>query len=156
MRPELSMDEYHSLWWLILYTRRAMRKVRAKELAKLHISPEESGVLFLSQALGHDATPAEISRWLLREPHSVSSLITRMEKEGLVIKVKDLKRKNMLRVEPTSKGKRAYEESEKTHSIHRIISALSKDQRRQLRTHLETLLDKSLEELGIVERIPFT
>ncbi|MFC1955946.1 MarR family winged helix-turn-helix transcriptional regulator, partial [Chloroflexota bacterium] len=123
-------DEYHALWWLVLYTRRAMHKVRTKELSQVGISNEEAAVLLVSHILNSRATPAEISRWLLREPHSISSLLHRMETKGLVKNVKDLKRKNMIRVEPTAKGKQAYDESEKRHSIHRIISALNNEQRK--------------------------
>jgi len=73
--------------------------------------------LFVVQSTRERATPSEISRWLLREPHSTSGLITRMEKDGLVTKVDDLERKNMLRVAMTEKGREAYEKSTDRESI---------------------------------------
>ena len=78
------IDQDYKIWWLILGMRRAMHKARAKELFQYGITPEEASVLFVVNAIGDKATPAEVSRWVLREPHSVSSLLSRMEKDRLV------------------------------------------------------------------------
>lgn len=47
-----------------------MFKARDKELRKYNISVRQAGVLFVTQAIGRKATPAEISRQLLRRSHS--------------------------------------------------------------------------------------
>ena len=97
-------DKDYELWWLILHVRRAMRKIRAKELWQYGITPEESAVLVAVKGIGDEATPARIARRLLREPHSISTLLSRMEKKGLVRKDKDLERKNLVRVTLTERG----------------------------------------------------
>ena len=144
-----STDEEYKLWWLILHMRRAMRKARARELFQYGISPEEAAVLFITQTRGPRVTPAEISRCILREPHSTFGLLSRMEKKGLVKKVKDLDKKNLIRVVLTEKGRKAYYQSTKRESINKIVSSLSKEERQQLRKLLEKLRDKAFEELGI-------
>jgi len=148
-------EEDYQLWWLILYTRRAMHKARARELLQYGTTPEEAAVLFIIHYVGWRTTPSEISRWLGREPHTISELIRRMEKKGLVSKTKDLERKHMVRVAMTEKGQEAFHQSLKRESIHRIMSAISKKQCRQMTRCLEKLWDKALEELGISQKPPF-
>jgi len=48
-----------------------------------------------------------------------------MARRGLVKKVKDLDRKNLVRVVMTEKGKKTYELSTKRGPIHRIMSTLN-------------------------------
>ena len=148
MKDFLQEDEDFELWWLILSMRRAMHKARARELSQYGITPEEAAVLFVVQTVGRRATPAEISRWLLREPHSISGLIQRMEKEGLVKKVKDLDRKNLVRVALTEKGQQAYYQSAKRDSIHQIMSSISKEERQCIRASLDRLGIRRLRRLG--------
>lgn len=132
-----------------------MYRAREKELFQIGLTPEQAAVLFVVQSTGPRVTPADISRYLLREPHSVSGLLSRMEKDGLIKKVKDLERKNLVRVALTEKGEDAYRQSSKRESIHRIMSGLSKEERQQVRASLEKLWNKALEELGGDSKAPF-
>ena len=149
------VDKDYEMWWTILHMRRTMRKVRAKELFRYRITPEEAAVLFVVQAAGPRVTPAEISRWILREPHSTFGLLQRMEKKGLVRKAKDLERKNLVRVLLTEKGREAYAKSDERISIHKVMSSLSEEEQEQLRTLLDRLWSRALEELGIEFKPPF-
>lgn len=142
-------DEYFRLWALIHRTRKAILKARSRELAKVGISVSEAGVLFVVRAIGTKATPAEISRWLMREPNSVSTLTDRMQKKGLVKKVKDLDRKNLVRIEITEKGQQAYDLSTKRGSINRMLSVLSEAECRHLSLYLDKLWIAGMAELGI-------
>jgi len=150
----LSTDQNHDLWTLLAQTRDAILKVRQKELHRVSISATQTTALSAIQAIGDKATPAQISRWLFREPHSVSGLLSRMEKEGLVRKVKDLDRKNLVRVELTEIGYQAYHRSMRQESIHKIVSSLSAEQCQQLTSCLQTLRNEALKELGIEPRMP--
>jgi len=89
--------DYH-LWIFLHRTSHIVLRAREKELAQYGISTAKAAVLDIVRAIGHKATPALISRHLLREAHSVSGLLSRMEKEGLVNKVQDLDRKNLVRI----------------------------------------------------------
>ncbi len=135
--------------------RRAMHKARAKELSKYGITPEEAALLAVVNTLGNKATPSEISRWLLREPHSTSGLLKRMEKDGLVRKSKDLKRKNMVRVAITAKGKKLHKQSIERQSIHRIMGSLSERECHQLLESLQKLRIAALKEIGVEGMMPF-
>ncbi len=155
MESLLSEDQGYELWWLILHMRRAMYKARTRELLQYGITPEEAAVLLVVRSIGQRATPAEISRWLLREPHSVSGLLRRMEKKGLLKRVKDLERRNLIRVTITKKGREAYNQSTERGSIHRIVSAISKEDCQKMKVCLEKLWVKALEELGTDYKPPF-
>ena len=98
MRNSSSVKEDFTLWVLLRQAKDAVFKATGKELSRYGISPEQAGVLSIVQSLDNKATPAEISRWLLREPHTVSGILSRMEKKGLLRKTTDLDRKNLVRV----------------------------------------------------------
>ncbi|MBU2535219.1 MAG: winged helix DNA-binding protein [Chloroflexi bacterium] len=152
---DFTEDKDYELWMLLAQAREAMYKARQKELRRYNLSPRQSAVLFIIRAIGDKVTPAEISRRLLRESHSVSEIISRMEKQGLLKKVRDLDRKNLVRIELTEKGSEAYSQAIKRDSIHKIMSALSDEERRQFSTMLITIRDRALKESGKELRTPF-
>ena len=154
MEEILFGDEDYRLWMLLWHVQDAIYKAREKELSKYGISPMKASVLFTIQIVGHRATPAEISRWLPRKPHAVSTLLTRMEKDGLVQRTKDLERKNLVRISMTEKGQQICSESNKRESIHLIMSSLSEEERRQLMSLLFTLRDTALEQLTTNSKPP--
>ncbi len=147
MEKEVMVDEDFGMWWLILRTRRAMHKVRSSELNEYKITAEEAAALFAINTIGNGPTPTQISRFLLREPHTIVMLLQRMQKNGLVAQAKDTKRKNLTRVTITEKGREAYVKSMVRKSIHNIMSVISEDEQQQLKVIMMKLLNKSLEEL---------
>ncbi|MCR4394613.1 MAG: winged helix DNA-binding protein [Dehalococcoidales bacterium] len=148
-------DEDHDLWVFLTHTRYAIYRAREKELQRYGISPEQAGVLFIVQALGNRATPSEIARFIVRQPHTVSALIERMEKKGFIKKVHDLDKKNLVRVSLTEKGQKTYEYSTKRGPIHRIMGVLNAEERAQLLKILEKLNNQARKELGLDEdRLP--
>jgi DNA-binding MarR family transcriptional regulator len=142
-------DEDHDLWMLLTHTRYAIYRSREKELQRYGVSPEQVGVIFIVQALNNKATPSEIARLILRQPHTVSALIERMAEKGFVKKVHDLDRKNLVRVSLTEKGQKVYEHSTKRGPIHRIMSTLTDGERTQLRHLLEKLHGQARKEIGL-------
>ena len=157
MKNNVALAQDCELWMLLHQTCDAIIKARENALRKqVGISRMQASVLFIVKAVDGPATPAEISRWLFREPHSVSGLLNRMEKDGLVKKVKDLERKNMIRVAITEKGEKAYHQSGEVTVVPEILSCLSQKKRENLRAYLETLRNRALEELREEHpRLPF-
>jgi DNA-binding MarR family transcriptional regulator len=142
-------DEDQDLWFLLTHTRYAIFRAREKELQRYGVSPEQVSLLFVVQALGNKATPAALSRHILRQPHTVSALVDRMARRGLVKKVKDLDRKNLVRVVITEKGQKTYELSTKRGPIHRIMGSLDAKEKKEFRAYLERLLSKARKEIGL-------
>jgi DNA-binding MarR family transcriptional regulator len=150
-----SVDQDLNLWALFRQTREAMFKARGKELEKYGISSTQAAVLFTIQNIGKSATPAEISRRLIREPHSISGLLSRMEKQGIIKRVKDLPKRNMLRISLTAKGKELYKLTAKRDSMHEVFAVMSPEEKNILWGYLERLRDRSLKLAGIGYEMPF-
>ena len=155
MNSKKSHDPNFETWILLAQTRRAMFRARNEKLLKFGISPRQAAMMFMILKLGEKATPSELARCLFREPHSVSELVERMEKAGLVRRVSDLAKKNLVRVELTDKGRDIYERSVSEEPVHRILASLSKEEHYQLRTLFGKLWDGAVKELGIEKREPF-
>lgn len=130
-------------------------RIRARELAPAGISAIEAAALFALANARQATTPAEISRWTLRESHSTSKLLQRMEAKGLVTRSSDLERRNLVRVAMTDEGRKAYEHSLKRETVPDAMTCLVPSEREQLDVLLRKLLQASLTELGIKRDIPY-
>ena len=155
MKDSVSNDQELELWVLLAQARMSMLKVRRKELRQLKISTSKGLVMTALQFIGDKATPAQISRWLFQEPHSISELLSTMESEGMIRKVRDLGRRDQLRVVLTEKGHEICHQELKIGSIRRMISALSAEERQLLRSCLLKLRKSAIKELGPRYELPF-
>ncbi|MFC2020977.1 hypothetical protein ACFLU1_04200, partial [Chloroflexota bacterium] len=75
--------------------------------------------------------------------------LARMEKRGLIKKVKDIKRKNIVSVEVTEKGYEAYNETTSRESIKGIMTVLNNDEMVELWSHLSKIRNRTMERLGM-------
>jgi DNA-binding MarR family transcriptional regulator len=148
MDDSLILDDYYRLWLLLSQTRSAIFKVRHKKVGQ-YLHPNQAAALVSIWALDGKITPAMLARRLFLEPHSVSELIVRMEKKGLVHKSRDSKRGNVVRISITRKGRDVCAQVMGQDLIHKIVSALSDKQREQLKSCLMILHTEALKELGI-------
>ncbi len=153
MKKKLYNDDDRNLFILLAQVRHLVVRARNKELKTYGLTSMYAMVLFVVQAIGTKATPATISQWTLRESQTISDLLRRMEKKGLVRLTKDLARKNQIRVSLTRKGKLAYERSINRRSINNVISSLSTEEKQQLGSYLRKMRQVALEQLRI-ELIP--
>jgi DNA-binding MarR family transcriptional regulator len=154
LRDSLSMDEDTKLWVLLSESTDVVLRAWQKELNQYGISPIEAVTLWVIQVLDEMATPAEISRWILRKSHTASELVNRMEKGGLVRKTKNLRRRNSVRVSITDKGKQVYHKARQREAIHTAMSVLCEEERKQLMTSLEKIRSIGLKQLGLEELEP--
>ena len=138
---------------LLNQTTETIFRARQKELQQYDVSTSQGAVLFITKTLGEKATISEISRWLLRKPHTISEMIVRMERKGLVKKSKAPNLKTTVKVELTPKGIELYQKSKKRQSFQNILSCLSTDERQQMILYLQRLRDSAIEELRDQEKI---
>ena len=155
MENNISEDKDYNLWVLLHQAKDAIYSAREKELDQYGISPMQAGVLFIINAIGGKAKIAEISRWVFREPHSVSGILNRMEKKGLVRKAEESGKKPRVSFTITAKGKKAFSESLKRESIREIMSCLSEEEHQQLTSSLKKLRDKALTKSITIGKLPF-
>ena len=145
-------DIRFGLWQLLNRTSHLMLKARQKELDKYGISIRSSAILEIIARLGKKTTPTALSRQTFVERHSISEQLARMEKEGLIVKVKDLERKNLVRVAATEKGKEVFKKTAERKSINHITSALTQEEQEQLWLLLAKLRETTMKTLGIEDR----
>jgi DNA-binding MarR family transcriptional regulator len=140
-------DADFALWVLFNACRETLHEVREKELRQFGISVRQAGIIY---AILHDlndyAIPADIARVSHREPNSISTIIDRMERKGLIKKSKDERKKNVFRVSLTEKGKQAHLMATNRRSIHRIFACLSNEEIELMQSCLTKLHSKALEE----------
>ncbi len=149
MKKPLYRYQHYDLWGAINLTRDAVLKVRSRELMKCNLSVEQSGILYLLAILDHEPTLTEVSMYLVKELHSLSKTVMRMENLGLLKRAKDAKRKNVLRLSLTDEGRQAYTCARNRESIEWIMSVLSEKEEQQLTSCLNKILNRALEQLGI-------
>jgi DNA-binding MarR family transcriptional regulator len=143
-------DEYFMLWILIAQNRDAILRARERDYARYGISNERRAVLFIIENNGGRATPVEIARDLFRELHSVTEMLKRMEKDGLIERYKGSGR-SKVEVGLTKKGLDVFNQSLYNETDKRIFSVLSASERKQLASSLFKLRRKVLQDLGIPE-----
>jgi DNA-binding MarR family transcriptional regulator len=145
-----TINRENELWLLLRQANNLIYKAIERELRQLGSSTyAQATVMWIVKAIGDEATPAEISRWLVREPHAMSMLLSQMEGQGLVRKTKDLEKKNMVRISLTEKGEEALHRAQRSETISRVMSCFSYEEQDCLRGYLLTLRSKVLEELGV-------
>ena len=88
--PRSVSDEYFMLWVLIAQTKDAILRARELEYARYGISNERRAILAIIQRNGGRSTPVDIARDLFRELHSVTEMLVRMERDGLIVRHKGL------------------------------------------------------------------
>ena len=151
-------DQEYNLWVRLTQAKDVIFRAREKELSKYEITAMQAAVLFTIKAIiatEGKATPGKISRWLFREPHSISRILSRMENESLVNKTKGSGKKNEIDITLTEKGENAYVQSLTRESIYVIISCLSEEERQQLDSSLKKLFDKGIEYINPIKKVPF-
>jgi DNA-binding MarR family transcriptional regulator len=124
------------------------------EIRHLKMTQPQVRVLTMLSRQDKSATLEELANWTLKEFNSVSTLINRMEKKGLVKKTKnngDFK----TYVSLTEKGSDLYHKQVTERSIHLIFSKLSPQEKKQLDSILKKVRDTTRDLLGLDYRPPF-
>lgn len=154
-RAKASAGRENELWTLLNQAQHAAIRASEAELRHLGVPQMHAEVLMVVKSEERPVTPAEISRSLFREPHTISGLLSRMEKQGLIKRVRDLQRKNMVRVAMTDKGEKAYRKVMEVSAIHSIMSSLSSREQEGLREALMKVRRRALEELRMRQPLPY-
>jgi MarR family 2-MHQ and catechol resistance regulon transcriptional repressor len=128
------------LWLLLRRVGDALGLCQDLIYSKYGLSSEQVAVLAAIKSRGA-LSPSALGSILERAPNSVSMLVDRMVKAGLVRRTRDRKDRRTVFVSMTDKGKEAVEHAVPSgwEFIHKLLSRLSYDDQRALVTMLETL-----------------
>jgi len=102
---QIKADKEYTLAKQIMQVADILVKVRERELLPQNLSAIAADILFLVDAMDNDVTAAKIAKTLLREQTSIYDLLKRMEKHDLIMRTKNMARKNQIRIALTAKGK---------------------------------------------------
>lgn len=124
------------------------------EIKHLNMTQPQVRVLTMLSREDKPVTLEELANWTLKEFNSVSTLINRMEKKGLIKKSKksgDLKTYISL----TEKGSDLYHHKVTERSIRLIFEKLTSPEKKRLESTLKKLRDTTRDLLGMDFRPPF-
>jgi DNA-binding MarR family transcriptional regulator len=127
----------------------AVYSIRQRELKQFNITPEQVGAMHLIHTFGNQANAFELSKVLNRKPSTMTVLLRRMEREGLIKKTMDKRKKNMIRLSLTGKGTECYKKGLELRLVGNVFRCLSHQQKEQLCSLLEQLRDAALESQNI-------
>lgn len=142
-----SLTNSYRLFNLLRQTADSVFKAREAELKKYNLSPEQAAALVCIRSLDNKATPAELSRWLFRKRNSITILLNRMQKLGLISKQINKDRKNSITIKLTKKGYNAYLKSIEFKAFYSIIDVLPEEKRKELWQLLQTIRLKVFKDL---------
>lgn len=94
-------------WSLLHRVRDVLMRCEDERFGQYGITSEQFGVLVTLKYIGESARPTDIARWLGRSPNSVSMIVDRMVKAGLVRRVRSRKDRREVSVIMTSKAESA-------------------------------------------------
>ena len=128
------------LWLLLRRVGDLLSRCQDSLYSKYGLTSEQLGVLASIKSRG-PLRPSDFASLLDRSPNSMSMLIDRMVKAGLVRRTRDRKDRRVITVSFTEKGKTAVEPAIPAgwELIHEILSPVSYDDQRALANTLETV-----------------
>lgn len=124
------------------------------ELKKLRMTQPQARILHMLSRENKPVTMDKLADWTFKGYNSVSTLINRMEKRGLVKKIKkngDLK----TYIVPTEEGDITYHKKVTERSIHLIFDKLTDTEKKQLYNLLKKVRDTTSDILGLGFKPPF-
>jgi DNA-binding MarR family transcriptional regulator len=128
------------LWLLLRRVGDALNLCQDLVYSKWGLTTEQSGVLAAIKSRG-SLRPVDLASILERSPNSMSMLIDRMVKAGLVRRTRDRKDRRAVFVSMTDKGSEVIDPAVPAgwQLIHKMLSPLSYDDQRALADMLETV-----------------
>jgi DNA-binding MarR family transcriptional regulator len=151
-------DPYKGAWVLLRQVYNLISRCEDKVFSEFEVTPEQHTVLMAIKHIDPPVRPTDIARWLDRSVNSVSMIIDRMVKAGLVRRVRDRKDRRTVFLTMTGKAEKAYELATAAgwELVREILSPLSDEDRLTLIRLLETLRDKTYAYMGsggVVEEV---
>ena len=124
-------------------------KAISEAVRKHGCTREQFEVLWACELSARPITPAELSRWTFRQPHSVVGLLNRMEKQGLIERRRNNSGPKRTLVSPTQKGREIFNVAYPAmiHVVNNIGHQFPEDEMLQFTLFLKQVRDAALEEL---------
>lgn len=149
------MNENEKTWVRLFRAYTVLERAREMELSRVGITLPQAAVLYFLGTARETLTPTKLARLTYKEPHTISGLLNRMEKQGLIKKTKDLKRKNLVRVSLAKKGEELFKRLLSERVVINITSCLSKKELDTLNELTDKLFERTIELLREMQPYPY-
>ncbi len=138
------------LWRQVYQTYTLLKKCEDQLFEEYGLTTEQYGILVSIGYLGEPARVTDIARWLERSTNSISMIVDRMVKVGLIKRTRSKSDRRVVNVVITSKGENALKPATvaSLEAIRKILSPLSHEDRSILLSLLGTLKYRILEYLN--------
>ena len=148
-------DSYKGAWILLRQAYNLILKCEDRVFSEYGLTTEQHAVLMVIKHIDAPVRPTDVARWLDRSVNSVSMIVDRMVKAGLVRRTRDRKDRRTVFVTITSKAEKAFVPATAAGwgLIQEILSPLSDEDRLTLIKLLEALRDKAYDYLGSGEAV---
>jgi DNA-binding MarR family transcriptional regulator len=113
----------------------------------------EVGIMYYLLNKENGAPQSDLAKWVMKKQNSISVCLNKMEKKGLIKKVKNRKDRKKYSI-LTPKGRNILKQLE-ARGIALTFSVLSEEEKRQLKPILEKLCYRSGELLGLSFKPPY-
>jgi DNA-binding MarR family transcriptional regulator len=139
-----SMELNLRLWAMLYQTYSVLKTCEDQAFEQYGLTTEQYGVLAAIAFLGGTARVTDIAQWLKRSPNSITMLVERMVKAGLVKRTRSRVDRREVRVVSTSKGESAFKPANVAgyDAVSRILSALPYEKKDALLDLLGMLKDE--------------
>jgi len=139
------MDQRLQTWLLCHQTYDSVYRCEEALFASKGLSPQQHAALIAIKYIKGPVTGSELAHWLERNQNGISTLVDRMEKDGLVIRKRDLPDRRSVRLIMTKKGKDLLERATASgwELVQEILSCLSDEDLRTLNSILERMREKA-------------
>jgi DNA-binding MarR family transcriptional regulator len=138
------------VWFVTHRTRDALNKCEDRVFAKYGLTSEQYSVLATMKSLEEPVRITDVARWLERSTNSVSMIIDRMVKAGLVKRIRDRNDRRAVRLVITAKSEAALKPATLAalEFIQEVTSPLSREEKRTFVNLHEMVKQKAFQRLS--------
>jgi DNA-binding MarR family transcriptional regulator len=130
-------------------------KYRSREFKKYGIWGRCAAVLEMATRMGEQATQAAIVNETHFERNTISEQLSRMEKDGIIDRRRDLNRKNAIRIEITEKGREIFKSSQNRESLDSAFSTLTEEEKLELWRIISKIRENVIKDLNLKKAIKY-
>jgi DNA-binding MarR family transcriptional regulator len=152
-KPDVQLLSDYDIWGLAADTVELLGKARNMELSRHGLSREQSHILRVLYEAGRSLTINEMLSRVFRRHNSVSAILKRMEKKGLVERTK-VPDDRQYEISITTKGRDLFETMPRN-SIRMAFSVISNEEKRMFGMTLTKLNQKVRNMIGLDYSPPF-
>lgn len=151
--PSEEYENDYNIWGLVSDVQDLIAKARTIELSRHGLSREQSHLLRRLNDAGGTITLNELAASVFRAHNSVSAIVSRMVKSGLVTREKE-PQDRQYKIRITDKGKKLFNTMPRN-SLKIAFSVLSPEEKQVFAACLKKLEEKTKNMLGLDYETPF-